>query len=145
MTDIVTGGQRTWVQVFTNGGIPALYAAHFILETGFQDHPLDFSNYYNTTYIALGVMSGIACCSGDTWASEVGSVVGTESPRLITTLEKVPRGKWDILQTLFKKTICDKGILHYFSVMIPWFLLMKCLQIGTTGRIHWQNLWFEND
>eukprot|EP00057_Strongylocentrotus_purpuratus_P032372 XP_787408.4 PREDICTED: transmembrane protein 19 [Strongylocentrotus purpuratus] len=90
--DYKEGGQRTWVQVFTNGGIPALYAAHFILETGFQDHPLDFSNYYNTTYIALGVMSGIACCSGDTWASEVGSVVGTQSPRLITTLEKVPRG-----------------------------------------------------
>ncbi|XP_054775028.2 transmembrane protein 19-like [Lytechinus pictus] len=90
--DYKEGGQRTWIQVFANGGLPALYAAHFILDTGFQDRPLDFSHYYNSTFIALGVMSGIACCSGDTWASEVGSVVGMEKPFLITTWERVPRG-----------------------------------------------------
>lgn len=90
--DYKEGGQRTWVQVFTNGGLPALYASHYIVESGFQDQPLDFSNHYNTTYIALGVMCGLACCSGDTWASEVGSVVGTGNPRLITTWQQVPRG-----------------------------------------------------
>lgn len=34
-----------------------------------------------------------ACCNGDSWASELGTVVGNGSPYLVTTFKKVPRGK----------------------------------------------------
>ena len=34
----------------------------------------------------------IACCNGDTWASEFGSVLSFGDPVLITNLQSVPRG-----------------------------------------------------
>jgi len=38
------------------------------------------------------VLGAVACCNGDTWASELGSVIATADPFLITTFQKVPKG-----------------------------------------------------
>ena len=35
----------------------------------------------------------LACCNGDTWASELGSVLSRGDPVLVTTLETVPKGE----------------------------------------------------
>lgn len=35
-----------------------------------------------------------ACCNGDTWASEIGSVVGSRDPFLIISRKRVPRGRY---------------------------------------------------
>lgn len=48
---------------------------------------------YMTSWFSMSVLGCLAAVSGDTWSSEVGSVIGSSEPRLITTWEKVPRGK----------------------------------------------------
>lgn len=46
---------------------------------------------HNQTVVILCFAGAFACGNGDTWASEVGSVVGG-APFLITTGQRVPRG-----------------------------------------------------
>jgi uncharacterized protein (TIGR00297 family) len=48
----------------------------------------DYDKRKMASLMAIGVLS---CCAGDTWASEVGSVVSS-APILITTLKRVPPG-----------------------------------------------------
>ncbi|XP_033101916.1 transmembrane protein 19-like [Anneissia japonica] len=87
-----TEGKRNWIQVIANGGIATYFSLLYTISTGFQERILNFSNDYNATWLSMAVMSAIACCSGDTLASEIGSVLGPPQPVLITTWSKVPKG-----------------------------------------------------
>ncbi|XP_006008040.1 transmembrane protein 19 [Latimeria chalumnae] len=86
------GGQRNWVQVFCNGGVPAELALLYMIENGPGEIPVDFSKQYTASWMCLSLLGSLACCSGDTWASEIGSVLSKSRPWLITTWEKVPVG-----------------------------------------------------
>eukprot|EP00088_Acartia_fossae_P042594 TRINITY_DN4477_c0_g1_i1.p1 TRINITY_DN4477_c0_g1~~TRINITY_DN4477_c0_g1_i1.p1 ORF type:complete len:330 (+),score=38.73 TRINITY_DN4477_c0_g1_i1:126-1115(+) len=89
--DFKEGGQRNWLQVLCNGGMATELALLYLLDVGSSDLPVDFRHNYRASWLGMGVMGAIACCNGDTWASELGTVLASE-PRLITTLKKVPRG-----------------------------------------------------
>uniref|UniRef100_A0A803VZW2 Transmembrane protein 19 n=1 Tax=Ficedula albicollis TaxID=59894 RepID=A0A803VZW2_FICAL len=56
------GGQRNWIQEYT------------------------------ASWMCLSLLGALACSAGDTWASEIGSVMSKSKPRLITTWEQVPVG-----------------------------------------------------
>ncbi|XP_039617860.1 transmembrane protein 19 [Polypterus senegalus] len=86
------GGQRNWVQVFCNGGVPTELALLYMIETGPGEIPVDFGKQYSATWMCLALLGALACCTGDTWASEIGTVVNLHPPRLITTWKKVPVG-----------------------------------------------------
>ncbi|XP_073183871.1 transmembrane protein 19 isoform X2 [Lepidochelys kempii] len=86
------GGQRNWVQVFCNGGVPTELALLYMIENGPGEIPIDFSKQYTASWMCLSLLGALACSAGDTWASEIGSVWSKSEPRLITTWEKVPVG-----------------------------------------------------
>jgi len=90
--DFREGGQRNWVQVICNGGVAAQLALFYLMENGCGEIPINFISDYNISWFAISVMGSIACANGDTWASELGSVLSKDNPILITTLRRVPKG-----------------------------------------------------
>uniref|UniRef100_A0A8D8TA40 Transmembrane protein 19 n=2 Tax=Cacopsylla melanoneura TaxID=428564 RepID=A0A8D8TA40_9HEMI len=90
--DFKEGGQRNWVQVLCNGGMATQLAVFYILDAGCGEKPIDFVQDYRSSWLALGILGAFSCCNGDTWASEIGTVMGSTQPYLITSFRKVPRG-----------------------------------------------------
>ncbi|KAL8613303.1 hypothetical protein ACOMHN_052543 [Nucella lapillus] len=86
------GGQRDWKQVVCNGGVGAWFSILYLMEVGCVELPIDFSRHYHPSSLSLSVLASLACCCGDTLASELGTVLGGGSPRLLTTLKVVRRG-----------------------------------------------------
>lgn len=93
-TCLLLGGQRTWVQVFCNGAVPTELALLYMIENGPGEIPIDFSKQFTASWMCLSLLAALACCAGDTWASEIGTVLSKSSPRLITTWKKVPVGEF---------------------------------------------------
>lgn len=85
-------GKRNWVQVLCNGGMAMQLALLYLLDCGSGERTIDFGAQYRSSWLGIGVLGAFACCNGDTWASEIGSVVGHSEPFLITTRKRVPRG-----------------------------------------------------
>lgn len=90
--DYKEGGQRNWVQVFCNGGVPTELALLYMIEVGPGELAIDFSQQYSASWMSLSLLGALACSAGDTWASEVGPVLSQSQPRLITTWKEVPAG-----------------------------------------------------
>ncbi|KAH0949612.1 hypothetical protein HN011_006047 [Eciton burchellii] len=91
-TDFKEGGQRNWIQVLCNGGMATQLALLYLLDIGSGERPIDFDKEYRSSWLSIGILGAFACCNGDTWASELGTVMGTGEPFLITTRKRVPRG-----------------------------------------------------
>ncbi|NP_001187622.1 transmembrane protein 19 [Ictalurus punctatus] len=86
------GGQRNWIQVFCNGGVPTELALLYMIEVGPGEMPVDFTMQYSASWMCLSLLGALACSTGDTWASEVGPVLSKSQPRLTTTWAEVPAG-----------------------------------------------------
>eukprot|EP01134_Creolimax_fragrantissima_P003830 CFRG3830T1 len=94
--DFKDGGQRNYVQVISNGGPGMVLSFAVLLLCGPGETYIDFdgdSDMWLRSLLVLGAVSSYSCCNGDTWASEVGTVMnGDEDPILVTTLDRVPTG-----------------------------------------------------
>ena len=86
------GGQRNWIQVFCNGGVASVLALLYIVDNGVGERPVDYAKDLNASLVCIAILGALSCSNGDTWASEIGSAIGSRTPRLITTFKKVPVG-----------------------------------------------------
>ena len=89
--DFKPDGQRSWLQVLCNGAMATELALLYLLDVGSADLPVDFRHHYRASWLGVGVLGALACCNGDTWASELGTVLAKADPFLITTLQRVPK------------------------------------------------------
>lgn len=120
--DFKDGGQRNWIQVLCNGGMASQLALLYLLDVGSAERPIDFDKYYRSSWLSVGILGAFACSNGDTWASEIGTVVGNKEPLLITTFKRVPKGtnggiSWIglLVSALGGLTV---GLCHYLTVLI---------------------------
>ena len=88
----LAGGQRNWIQVFCNGGVPTLLALFYMIDVGIGEHAIDFAKDFTSSVLSIAVLGSFACSCGDTWASEIGTAISCHVPVLITTFTKVPVG-----------------------------------------------------
>ncbi|XP_041978875.1 transmembrane protein 19 isoform X2 [Aricia agestis] len=119
--DFKEGGQRTWVQVLCNGGMATQLGILYLLDIGACEIPINFLMDYRASWLSIGVLGTFACCNGDTWASELGTVLSNGDPILITTWKRVPKGTnggisliGTIVSTLGGLVI---GISHYLTLV----------------------------
>ncbi|KAJ9593299.1 hypothetical protein L9F63_015174 [Diploptera punctata] len=91
--DFKEGGQRSWKQVLCNGGMATQLAFLYFMDSGCGERHIDFARDYRASWLSIGILGSLACSNGDTWASELGAVIGHGEPFLITTRQRVPRGK----------------------------------------------------
>lgn len=82
---------RNWIQVLCNGGISTQIALVYLIYRGPSDVNL-FDDDVFTRKLIIAVIASISCVFGDTLSSEIGSVFSSNPPRLITTLQSVPKG-----------------------------------------------------
>ncbi|KAK9501604.1 hypothetical protein O3M35_012300 [Rhynocoris fuscipes] len=90
--DFKEGAQRNWIQVLCNGGMAAQLALLYLLDSGTGERPINFTMDYRASWLAIGVLGSFACANADTWASELGTVLSSTDPWLITSGKKVPKG-----------------------------------------------------
>lgn len=126
--DYKEGGQRNWVQVLCNGGVPTELALLYMIEVGPGEIPVDFSKEYSASWMCLSLLGALACSAGDTWASEVGPVLSQSRPRLITTWEEVPAGT--------NGGVTSVGLVASFLGGASVGLAYLLTQILTVGDLH---------
>uniref|UniRef100_A0A7S2RII1 Transmembrane protein 19 n=1 Tax=Rhizochromulina marina TaxID=1034831 RepID=A0A7S2RII1_9STRA len=85
------GGQRDAEQVFSCSLLATVMAVVFLLTQG-EDQPVDSAAAPMRSALLCAYLGHYACCNGDTWASELGTL-DSGLPRLVLApWRKVPKG-----------------------------------------------------
>ncbi len=136
------GGQRNWVQVYSNGAVPAVLATAAALISAGKDLailPMSANPPYSLLMAAF--LGYIACCAGDTWSSEIGQLSDSE-PRLITTLRPVRKGTNGGVTLLGLLSSCFGGLfvglIFFFtggSFELQWKVVPLGMGAGLVGSL----------
>lgn len=111
----------------------AMKTSFFIVKTAFSSslskEELLGKKFYMIQNLFLCVFAGaLACCNGDTWASELGSVLSFGDPVLITNLHPVPKGNVNSYLSH------NRGISVFPYIKVKYSSSVSCLEI--THHMH---------
>ncbi|KAI3805626.1 hypothetical protein L1987_28175 [Smallanthus sonchifolius] len=123
--DFKAGGQRNWIQVFSNSGIATILVIAFWKLKSSQDICLDSRESYIITSIVGGIIGHYSCSNGDTWSSELG-VLSDEQPRLITTFKVVRRGTNGGVTKAGLQAAAAAGAVIGLAFVLPGFFTKSC-------------------
>ncbi|KAL8265512.1 hypothetical protein R6Q59_023642 [Mikania micrantha] len=119
------GGQRNWIQVFSNSGIATILVLAFWKLKSSQDICLDSRESYIITSVVGGIIGHYACSNGDTWSSELG-VLSDEQPRLITTFKVVRRGTNGGITKVGLQAAVAAGAVIGLAFVLPGIFIKTC-------------------
>lgn len=123
--DFKEGGQRNWIQVFSNSGIATLLVLIAWTQVGMQDFCLNSTESRRMTFVAGGIIGHYCCSNGDTWSSELG-VLSDEQPRLITNFKPVRKGTNGGVTKAGLLAAVAAGCLLGLTFVILGFLTTNC-------------------
>ncbi|KAK3544388.1 hypothetical protein QTP86_010135 [Hemibagrus guttatus] len=127
------GGQRNWIQVFCNGGVPTELALLYMIEVGPGEMAVDFSMQYSASWMCLSLLGALACSTGDTWASEVGPVLSTNGGVTIVGLIASLLGGATVGTAYFITQLLLVSDLH--SAAPQWPLVVYGAVAGLLGSV----------
>jgi len=118
------GGNRNYVQVFSNSLTATIFALLFHIYTNRLSTIINYNYDYFSSFLLSAIIGHYSCCNGDTWASELG-ILSKSEPILITTLKRVPKGT--------NGGISKTGILASISggLLIGVFYYLATITFGT--------------
>ncbi|GKD83445.1 protein PGR, partial [Tanacetum coccineum] len=119
------GGQRNWIQVFSNSGIASVLVIAYWKLKASQDTCLDSKESYIITSLVGGLIGHYSCSNGDTWSSELG-VLSDEQPRLITTFKPVRRGTNGGVTIAGLQAAAAAGTVIGLAFVLPGFFTKSC-------------------
>lgn len=110
-----------------NGGVASVCSLVYLIMVGMIELPLNYhpiSGSLNTpSILSIAILAALSCSCGDTWASEVGSVIGGK-PRLITSFRHVPTGTNGGITVV--GVACSiaggavLGVTHFITLLLFW-------------------------
>lgn len=128
------GGQRNWLQVLANSALATILVMLVAMNTGDQGRCLDSKDSTLLTGLIGGVIGHYACCSGDTWSSEIG-MLSNAQPRLITTFKKVRKGTNGAVSLEGLLAAAAAGLVIGLT-----FVLVGLLTVSCPADVAWREL-----
>ncbi|KAK3284960.1 hypothetical protein CYMTET_7416, partial [Cymbomonas tetramitiformis] len=105
--DFKPGGQRNWVQVAANGGVPTALAVACGVLSGVQEPLITAAAHPMVPMLMCGFMGYYACCCGDTWASE--AFYESETAAIPAAVSK-----WDATYETVRQMCCHPAASRAF-------------------------------
>ncbi|XP_071737237.1 protein PGR [Rutidosis leptorrhynchoides] len=123
--DFKAGGQRNWIQVFSNSGIATVLVIAYWKLKASQDTCLDSKESRIITCLVGGLIGHYSCSNGDTWSSELG-VLSDDQPRLITNFKHVRRGTNGGVTKAGLQAAAAAGAVIGLAFVIPGLFTKSC-------------------
>jgi len=120
--------RRGFEQVLSCSATAVMYSLVWFTIFSQNDLPVDYEANSIASFLLCSYMGFFACCNGDTWASELGTLSDSPSATMITTMKDVPKGTNGGLSVVGTLASVAGGA---FIGLVFYIVGLACVQIST--------------